>query len=81
MQGELDLSVIVPVAFGTAEVTVMMPSAFVATDETYSLVAAADSQPQLFAPGATVAVWYTSVTDVRQLLAARITSDTLARFE
>src|SRR5438132_8917112 len=37
------------------------------------------SQPQLLAPGALVALWKTSVIEVRHALAAKITSDIFAR--
>jgi hypothetical protein len=37
------------------------------------------SQPQLLIPGALVALWKTSVIEVRHALAAKITSDIFAR--
>lgn len=59
-------------------VTVISPAASVAIDATYLLVCVDDSQPQLLTPGAVVPVWYTSDTAVRQVLAAKMISETFA---
>ena len=62
-------------------VTVTMPAPVVATLATYLLVAEALSQPQGLAAevaGSVGAVWTASLIEVRQVEAARITSDTLA---
>lgn len=62
-------------------VTVISPVvAAVATLATYLLVGDADSQPQVLAvAGKAVVVCTVSVIDVRQVDAARMTSDTFAR--
>ncbi len=58
--------------------TVILPSAEVETEATYLLVWVADSQPQFWAPGAVVAVWYTSEIVVRHCEAASTASETFA---
>lgn len=62
-------------------VTITPPAASVATDATYLDVAVELSQPQPPAAGKLAAelLWYTSVMDVRQPEAAKITSDSFAR--
>src|SRR6266576_379213 len=64
-------------------VTVTFQLTSVAMNCTYfeapPVVALVTSQPQLLIPGALVALWKTSVIEVRHALAAKITSDIFAR--